>query len=95
MADGNIQNSFYEESQIASPSVSSDALLIVDTHEYRDVAVADVVVVYLKADMNDYTLLKFTGESVDNMCKLNPEEDIVCSKLKGFEWICCQCFNEV
>jgi len=25
----------------------------------------------LKADMNDYTLLKFTGESVDIICKMN------------------------
>jgi len=37
-----------------------------------DVAVADVVAAYLKADMNDYTLLKFMGESVDIMCKMNP-----------------------
>jgi len=47
--------------------VSSDALLIsliVD-------AVADVVAAYLKANMNDYTLLKFTGESVDIMWKIN------------------------
>jgi len=27
----------------------------------------------LKADMNDYTLLKFTGDSVDIMCKMNPK----------------------
>jgi len=35
---------------------------IVDALDSRDVAVADVVVAYLKLDMNDYTLLKFTGE---------------------------------
>jgi len=27
----------------------------------------------LKADMNNYTLLKFTGESVNIMCKMNPK----------------------
>ena len=27
----------------------------------------------MKADMNDYTLLKFTGDSVDIMCKMNPK----------------------
>jgi len=68
--------SFYEKSQIASPIVSTDARLIplvVDAHEHRDVAVADVITAYLNANMNDYTLLKFTGDSVDIMCKMNPK----------------------
>ena len=64
----------YEKSQTASPTISTDALLIsliIDAHEQSDVAVADVVAAYLKADMNDYTLLKFMGESVDILCKMN------------------------
>jgi len=76
VADGSVQKDLYEKSQTASPTVSTDALLIsliVDAHELRNVAVADVVEVYLKADMNDYTLLKYTGESVDIMCKMNPK----------------------
>ena len=43
-----------------------------DAHEGRDVAIADVVGAYLKANMTDFTILKFTGESVDIMCKMNP-----------------------
>jgi len=74
VADGSVQKGLYEKSQTASPTISTDALLIsliVDAHEKRDVAVADVVAAYLKADMNKYTLLKFTGESVDIMCRMN------------------------
>ena len=74
VADGSVQKDLYEKSQMASPTISTDALLIsliVDAHEKWDVAVADVMAAYLKADMNDYTLLKFTGESVDIMCKMN------------------------
>jgi len=74
VADGSMQKDMYDKSQTASPTISTDALLIsliVDAHEQRDVAVADVVAAYLKADMTDYTLLKFMGESVDIMCKMN------------------------
>ncbi|GAX19772.1 hypothetical protein FisN_3Hu001, partial [Fistulifera solaris] len=76
VADGSVQKDMYDKSQTASPTVSTDALLlslIVDAHEGRDVAIADVVGAYLKANMKDFTLLKFTGESVDIMCKMNPK----------------------
>ncbi|GAX20129.1 hypothetical protein FisN_17Lu131 [Fistulifera solaris] len=76
VADGSVQKNLYEKSQTASPTVSTDSLLlslIVDAHEGRDVAIADVVGAYLKANMKDFTLLKFTGESVDIMCKMNPK----------------------
>jgi len=74
VADGSVQKDMYEKSQTASLTIPTDALLIsliIDAHEQRDVAVADVVAAYLKADMSDYMLLKFTGESVDIMCKMN------------------------
>jgi len=73
VADGSVQKDLYEKSQTASPTVSTDALLIsliVNAHEQSDVAVADVVAAYLKAYMNDYILLKFTGDAVDIMCKM-------------------------
>ncbi|GAX15524.1 hypothetical protein FisN_6Hu141 [Fistulifera solaris] len=76
VADGSVQKDLYDKSQTASPTVSTDALLlslIVDAHEGRDVAIADVVGAYLKANMADFTLLKFTGESVNIMCKMNPK----------------------
>jgi hypothetical protein len=37
------------------------------------VATADVVGAYLKAYMDDFVIMRFTGASVDILCKLNPE----------------------
>jgi len=57
VADGSVQKDLCEKSQTASPTVSTDALLIsliVDAHEQRDVAVTDVVAEFLKADMNEH-----------------------------------------
>lgn len=47
--------------------------IIVDAHEGRDVATADVAGAYLKADMDDFVLMKFTGESVDILCEMKPK----------------------
>ena len=45
--------------------------IIVDAHERRDVATADIAGAYLKAYMKDFTVMKFTGASVDILCKMN------------------------
>jgi Reverse transcriptase (RNA-dependent DNA polymerase) len=74
VADGSVQRSLYDKSETASPTVSPDALLlsiIIDAHEGRDVATADIAGAYLKADMDDFVLMKFTGESVNVLCELN------------------------
>ena len=76
VADGSVQRSLYDKSETASPTVSTDALLltiITDAHKGRDVATADIAGAYLKADMDDFVLMKFTGESVDILCELNPK----------------------
>ena len=78
VADGSVQLTSYDKSQTASPTVGTDALLLsilIDAHEGRDVATADVAGAYLKAYMDDLVLMKFTGESVDMLCKLNPEHE--------------------
>jgi hypothetical protein len=66
----------YDKSQTASPTVSTDALMlsiIIDAFEARDVATADVVGAYLKAFMDNFVIMKFVGPSVSIQCKLNPE----------------------
>ena len=76
VADGRSQCTLYDKSETASPTVSSDALIlsiVIDAHEQRDVATADVAGAYLKAFMDDFVLMKFTGESVVILCKMNPE----------------------
>jgi hypothetical protein len=73
-ADGSAQRALYTKEQSASPTVSTDALmlsLMVDAKERREVATADVVGAYLLADMDEYVLLKLFGESVDIMCTVN------------------------
>ena len=73
-ADGRSQRGQYTKEQTASPTISTDALmlsLIIDAFEGRDVATADVVGAYLLADMDDFVLIKLTGDAVDIMCKAN------------------------
>ena len=73
-ADGSAQRALYTKEQSASPTVSTDALmlsLMIDAKERRDVATADVVGAYLLADMDEFVLLKLTGGSVDIMCTVN------------------------
>jgi hypothetical protein len=76
VADGRPQRNLYDKSQTASPTVATDSLMVsimIDAHEKRDVATADVAGAYLKAYMKDYVLMKFTGASVDILCEMNPK----------------------
>ena len=74
VADGRPQRARYEKSETTSPTISTDALMVsivIDAHEHRDVATADVAGAFLKADMDHFTVIKFDGKSVDLMCETN------------------------
>ena len=45
--------------------------LMIDAKERWDVATADVVGAYLLADMDEFVLLKLTGQSIEIMCTVN------------------------
>ena len=45
--------------------------LLIDAKEGRDVATADVVGAYLLTEMEDYTLVRLVGESLNIMYKAN------------------------
>ena len=45
--------------------------LIIDAMEGREVATADVPGAYLHAEMDDFTVLKLTGDMVDIFCEMN------------------------
>jgi hypothetical protein len=78
-ADGRPQRGMYTKEQTASPTVSTDALmlsLMIDALEQRDVATADVTGAYLHADMDDFVVIKLTGDAVDIMCKANNKYEI-------------------
>jgi hypothetical protein len=83
VVDGRAQRKLYTKDETSSPTVSMDALmlsLLIDAHERRDVAVADVTGAYLHAHMKDFTLLKMEGASVDIMYD-------VCEHYKQFDCI--------
>ena len=87
-ADGRSQRTLYDKSQTASPTVSTDALMlsiIIDAFEARDVATADVVGAYLKAFMDDFVIMKFVGPSVRILCELNPEHERFVTTENGVE----------
>ncbi|KAG7372416.1 reverse transcriptase RNA-dependent DNA polymerase [Nitzschia inconspicua] len=74
-ADGRPQKALYSKEATASPTISIDALLVslmIDAKEQRDVAMADVEGAFLHAWMDDFVLMKITGQSVDIMCSVNP-----------------------
>jgi hypothetical protein len=75
VADGSTQRPLYEKHKTASPTLSIDALLLsimMDAKERRDVGTADVTGAYLNAYVTDFVIMKFTGESVDILCNMNP-----------------------
>jgi hypothetical protein len=85
-ADGSVQRSLFEKSETTSPTVANDALMLsilIDAKERRDVATADVVGAYLNADMDQFTLMKLTGEAVDIMVRVDKTYAAYVSQEKG------------
>ena len=66
----------HKKEDVSSPTVQQESLIIsmmIDAKERRDVAIADVVGAYLLADMDDYVLIRLTGEPVATMCGISDE----------------------
>jgi hypothetical protein len=75
VADGRPQMYYIPCDEAASPTVSLESLvlsLMIDAHEGRDVAIADVAGAFLKGDMPDFVLIKLINEEVDIMCDVDP-----------------------
>ncbi len=56
--------------------MATDTLLlsiIIDAYERQDVTTAEVAGAYLKAYIDDFVIMKFTGKLVDILCRLDPE----------------------
>jgi hypothetical protein len=76
VADGRPQRNYIPREEAASPTVSLESLilsLMIDAHEGRDVATADVAGAFLKGDMPDFVLIKLLNEEVDIMCEADNE----------------------
>ena len=50
--------------------------LMIDALEKRTVGCGDIPEAYLQAKMKDFTSIKYTGESEDILCRVNPEYEI-------------------
>ena len=64
----------YDKLETTSPTVSTDSLMlsiVVGAHEGKDVTTVDVVGAYLTAYMDEFVVMKLTGESEDILCKTN------------------------
>ena len=72
VADGRPQHELYDRSETASPTVSMDVLflaVLIDAYKQGNVGTTDIVGAYLKALMDDFVLMKFTGESVTSCAR--------------------------
>jgi hypothetical protein len=84
VVDGRPQRQLYTKEETSSPTISTDALmlsLLIGATEHMDVATANVAGAYLHAEMEDLTLQKMEGESVEIMCNVCEDYiEYVCHK---------------
>ena len=58
----------YTHKESSSPTVAIESVFLssmIDVEQQRDVATANILGAYLHADMEDYILVRFTGQMVD------------------------------
>ena len=77
-AVGSKQRTFpgYVKSDAASPTVSTDGLIIttaIDAHEERDVAIVDIPGAFLQADNDEFVLMLLRGKLAEMMVRMNPK----------------------
>ena len=66
----------YVKSEWASPTVSTDGVIItsvIEAHQGRDVAVVDLPNAFLNADNNEQTLMLLKGKLTELMVQINPQ----------------------
>ena len=86
VADGRPQRAFYSKDETSSPTATPESVLLtalIDAVEDRHVVVADVTGAYLNANMDDFVLIRLSGDDVDMMCKANPDYRKFVSKNNG------------
>jgi hypothetical protein len=86
VADGRKQRALHAKDKTTPPTASTDALMLstmIDAHEERDVATADVAGACSHAELDDFTLLKLEGESVDIMCNASEHHKEFVTHEKG------------
>ena len=72
VADGRSQHGHYSKEDTSSPTPSNDSLmlsLLIDAMEKRIVGCGDIPSAYIQANMKDFVVIKYEGESVDILCE--------------------------
>ena len=75
VADGRPQRTLYTKDETSSPTTTPESVFLttlIDVVEERHVVVANVTGAYLNADMDDFVLIRLSGDDVDMMCSTNP-----------------------
>eukprot|EP00957_Ditylum_brightwellii_P085091 6469664-Ditylum_brightwellii.AAC.1 len=75
-ADGRKQREMYSKEEAASPTVSSETVLLtsaIDAKEGRDVAMTNILVTYLNADMDKEVIMMMEGQLAKLMVQTVPE----------------------
>ena len=86
VADGRPQRAFYTKDETSSPTATPESVLLtalIDAVEDRHVVVADVTGAYLNANMDNFVLIRLSGDDVDMMCKANPDYKKFVTKNNG------------
>ena len=74
VADGSMQRHYIEKGDAASPTVTTEAVLItsaIEAHEKRVVATCDISGAFLQAEMEDYVIVVFRNEAAEMLIKSN------------------------
>ena len=72
VADGRKKRDFYSKFETSSPALSLEGFLgtlAIDAAE--DIAIADVTGAFLKADINDFVIVKLQGAAIEALMKMN------------------------
>ena len=87
VADSRPQRAFYTKDETSSPTATPESVLLtalIDAMEDRHVVVADITGAYLNADMDDFVLIRLSGDDVDMMCNANPDYEKFIAKNNGW-----------
>jgi Reverse transcriptase (RNA-dependent DNA polymerase) len=74
-ADGRKQRIYKTKAETSSPTVSIESLMLscmIDAMEGRDIATCDIPAAFMQADIDEEIHVKFDGELVDLLLKVDP-----------------------
>ena len=95
-ADGRTQCTYISRDELTLPSVSTNAEVlptaVIDVWEDRNVVIMDMTGLFMQADINDLVHVRFHGEMVDKLFKIDCE---LCSPYVVQEEVCKALYIEV